>query len=248
MSNNIVTQIDGELRVSSEVIAERTENQHASVLRLIRDNQVAFEEFGDLGFEILDRPGVPGPPLQIALLNEPQSTLLMTFLRNSEIVVKFKVELVKQFYAMRQALTPAPHQRAEVLSVKEQSQILRTLRTSLQPDYADAKARILLARSMGEEPMIDEAKRPLDVQGYLESRGVPKAILRSRRSTFGTAVAKIYRALYSDDPKMVDRMINGAPKQVKGYTEEHRHMFDAAFANDRVLSTLNNNELDLGDI
>ncbi len=45
-----------------------------------------------------------GRPTKVYYLNEQQATLLMTFLDNSEIVVKFKVELVKQFYHMRQIL------------------------------------------------------------------------------------------------------------------------------------------------
>src|SRR5699024_311072 len=58
MSNRIVPEInvvehaDGELRVSSLIIAGRTENEHASVLRLVRNNQAALEEFGGVGFEI----------------------------------------------------------------------------------------------------------------------------------------------------------------------------------------------------
>lgn len=38
------------------------------------------------------------------MLNEEQATLLMTYMRNSEITRKFKKELVKQFYAMRRFL------------------------------------------------------------------------------------------------------------------------------------------------
>jgi phage regulator Rha-like protein len=34
-------------------------------------------------------------------LNEPQATLLLTFMRNNEIVIEFKVRLVKEFYRMR---------------------------------------------------------------------------------------------------------------------------------------------------
>lgn len=115
MSVSIVQQFHGELTVSSEIVAERTENEHASVLRLVRNNQTALEEFGDLRFEILDRPGVPGPPQQVAHLNEQQATLLITFMRNSPVVVEFKVELVKQFYAMRQALVKP--QGAELLAL-----------------------------------------------------------------------------------------------------------------------------------
>lgn len=104
---NIVEHADGELRVSSLIIAGRTEVQHRAVLQLIRSHLAELESFGDLAFEMRDRVGVPGPAQQVAHLNEPQSTLLMTFMRNSPIVVEFKLELVKQFYAMRQELASA---------------------------------------------------------------------------------------------------------------------------------------------
>lgn len=108
---NIIEDAEGELRVSSLIIAGRTENQHASVLRIVRERQGELEQFGLVGFEIAPRfeGQHGGGDTTYALLNEPQSTLLMTFMRNSPVVVDFKVELVKQFYAMRQALaSPRP--------------------------------------------------------------------------------------------------------------------------------------------
>ncbi|MEV8338484.1 Rha family transcriptional regulator [Leucobacter sp. NPDC077196] len=108
---NIVEDPDGELRVSSLIIAGRTENQHASVLRIIRDRSQELEQFGLVRFEIVPRSAGQhgGGETTFALLNEPQSTLLMTFMRNSPVVLSFKVELVKQFYAMRHALSkPRP--------------------------------------------------------------------------------------------------------------------------------------------
>lgn len=118
-SINIVEDSEGDLRVSSLTIAARTENQHASVMRIIREHQVELEQFGLVGFEIAPRPAGMhgGGDSTYALLNEPQSTLLMTFMRNSPVVVEFKVELVKQFYRMRQALTKPtlPQSYAEAL-------------------------------------------------------------------------------------------------------------------------------------
>ncbi|MFZ4843920.1 Rha family transcriptional regulator [Mycetocola saprophilus] len=101
---SVLETVNGEPRVSSLKVSERTEVEHRAVLQLVRSKQNELEVFGDLAFEMRDRPGVPGPALQVALLNEPQSTLLMTFMRNSDAVVGFKVDLVKQFYAMKQAL------------------------------------------------------------------------------------------------------------------------------------------------
>ena len=151
-------------------------------------------------------------------------------------------------YSVGPSIETAPHRAPEVLSIKEQAAVLRTLRSALQPDYADAKARILLARAMNEEPEIDPAKRPLDVQSYLESRGVSEDAIKSRRSHFGTIASRLYLEAYGERPKKVDRIINGTVKKVSGYTEEHRHILDRAFDQDRVLSTLHTNELDLGSL
>lgn len=239
-STSIIETRGGELAISSEIIAERTEVEHRAILQLIRGHKAEFEEFGGVAFEMQPFETAGGTQRHnVALLNEHQATLLMTFMRNSKIVKAFKVELVKQFYKMRQALTaPAvvAHRAPEVLDLKGQAAILRTLRSSLQPDYADAKARVILARAMGDEAEIDPEKRPLDVQSYLESREVPTSVLRSRRGQFGTLVAKEYRAEFGESPKKVERFVNGVSKQVNGYTEEHRYLFDRAFQKDKVLA------------
>lgn len=105
-SINIVEDAEGELRVSSLIIAGRTELQHKNVLELVRKNLSQLSAFGGVAFETRPFETAGGTQMrEFALLNEPQSTLLMTFMRNSPVVVAFKVELVKQFYRMRQALT-----------------------------------------------------------------------------------------------------------------------------------------------
>lgn len=64
-----------------------------------------FEEFGQLRFEIRPVKYSRGTNEEkIYLLNEEQAALLMTYLRNNEIVRKFKKNLVHQFYAMRRFL------------------------------------------------------------------------------------------------------------------------------------------------
>lgn len=106
MNNPIVPTIERngtDLVVSSEQIALGTENQHASILRIIRDNMTDFEEFGTVGFEIRPLPG-GGLPQQIAMLNEQQSTLLMTYLRNNDKVRAFKKALVKGFYELARTI------------------------------------------------------------------------------------------------------------------------------------------------
>lgn len=90
---------------TSRLVAEKTKNTHSSVQRLISNHILSLENFGRVGFEIVPLETKGGiQDTKIYFLNEQQSTLLVTFMRNNKTVIDFKVELVKQFYAMRQLL------------------------------------------------------------------------------------------------------------------------------------------------
>lgn len=101
--NELILLKNNDVFTTSLVIAEGTGNEHESVVSLIKKYVKDFECFGRIEFTDL-KSGKRGRPTKICYLNEQQATLLMTFLSNSEIVIKFKVELVKQFYQMRQIL------------------------------------------------------------------------------------------------------------------------------------------------
>ena len=118
----LVTIHDGTPTTTSLAIAEGTKSQHKNVLELVRKYQPDLEEFGKLAFETRKGNGNSafqtrnsksnaGRPTEIARLNERQSTLLMTYMRNTAIVREFKKRLVKGFYEMaeKQAkTTPSP--------------------------------------------------------------------------------------------------------------------------------------------
>jgi len=93
----------GGIYTTSNIIAEHAEVQHHTVTRLIQQHEKDFKEFGILRFEIEEIKG-RGQPRKNYYLNEQQATLLMTYLRNNEVVRGFKKELVRQFYAMRDIL------------------------------------------------------------------------------------------------------------------------------------------------
>lgn len=105
MTTTILPMIENSsngLLVSSEAIAQGTGNQHKSILQMVRMNLADFEQFGRVAFENAPFETAGGNQLRaIAKLNEPQSTLLMTYLRNNEKVKEFKLALVKAFYQMK---------------------------------------------------------------------------------------------------------------------------------------------------
>lgn len=115
--NSLVSIIAGEPRTTTEVIARRTDNDHASTIKLVRTYQQDFEQFGRVGFEI--QPFVtPGgqQTRQIATLNEDQAILLLTYMRNSETVRGLKVALVKAFGELRRAADSSQFQVPTTLS------------------------------------------------------------------------------------------------------------------------------------
>lgn len=101
---------DGEPFTTSMVIAANTGVQHKNVLEMVRANLADFEEFGRVAFET--RPRLQGQhgggDVTYALLNEMQATLLISYMRNSDIVRAFKKRLVAGFFAMRRQLAQLP--------------------------------------------------------------------------------------------------------------------------------------------
>ena len=96
---------------TSEIVAECVGVQHHTVTRLLRNHKERFEAFGFYGFEIHKLDG-KGRPKKVYHLNEQQATLLITYLDNTPQVVKFKTNLVKAFFEMRDEVAEFKLQRA----------------------------------------------------------------------------------------------------------------------------------------
>lgn len=106
---------------TSEVIAEYAKVNYRSIQRLIEKHIRDFEEFGRVRFEITPLQTNGGiQNKKVYHLNEEQATLLMTYLKNTEPVRKFKKELVRQFYDMRTELMNRKDRRAELKSIRRE--------------------------------------------------------------------------------------------------------------------------------
>lgn len=101
--NNLVLISKEEVFTDSMVIAEGTGVGHRKLKITIRKYQENFDNMGKLSAPY-QAESTGGRPEEIYRLNEQQATFLITLLKNTDVVVRFKEELVKQFYAMRQIL------------------------------------------------------------------------------------------------------------------------------------------------
>jgi len=99
----IIKFISNEARVSHRVISKNTDVKEKNVVELIDKHIIHLKKFGLIPFET-EKTENKGRPSKSYYLNEQQSTLLITFMRNNERVINFKVLLVKEFYKSRKSL------------------------------------------------------------------------------------------------------------------------------------------------
>jgi len=87
---------------TSKIIAEHGKVSHHAVTRLIQQHESSLSIFGKVRFKNEALPS--GQSEKIYELNEQQSTLLITFMKNTKPVVEFKKNLVMQFFIMQKEL------------------------------------------------------------------------------------------------------------------------------------------------
>jgi len=95
--------LDDEPRVDSRLIADQLGIDHINVRELIQDYQTDFEEFGKPRFET-EAIGKTNQPQKFVLLNEDQSYLLLTYVKNTAQARELKKRLVRSFSQCRQAV------------------------------------------------------------------------------------------------------------------------------------------------
>lgn len=102
---SLIQIVSSEPKVSHRIIAENTDNKQININKLINANLSDFQEFGEVEVVETRVQTAGGEQLQKTFwLNEAQATLLMTYLRNSEVVKTFKKNLVKAFFMMKEKL------------------------------------------------------------------------------------------------------------------------------------------------
>ncbi|WP_442765722.1 Rha family transcriptional regulator [Sulfurospirillum cavolei] len=104
VNNGLCEKIDGEWKISYQIISKNTNNDAISIRKLIDKYMSDFKSFGVVSFKMTKTTNTDlgnGRPSKIYYLNEQQATFLMTLLRNSKEIVYFKKTLVKTFYDLR---------------------------------------------------------------------------------------------------------------------------------------------------
>jgi phage regulator Rha-like protein len=128
--NELVVLKGNDVFTDTIKIAHGTENQHPSVIKLVKNYRNTLERWGVVRFSDLKSINPKGGrPTKIAHLNEQQALFLVTLLDNNDIVVKFKAELVDQFCKMRKLL--AERQTEAWLETRKAGKLTRRSETDV---------------------------------------------------------------------------------------------------------------------
>lgn len=173
----IVQVADGVATTTSMRIANGTQVQHKNLRELIEDNLSDFEEFGRVRFETAKPPEGTngGRPVKYAILNEEHATLLLTYMRNSDIVRDFKKRLVREFWELRRAANGTPAVDASSITRLELIEILRN---------AEMERLALEAKAHELEPKAEAFDSFLDSTGKYGVGAVAKMIGKSQNWLF----------------------------------------------------------------
>lgn len=118
----------------SSIIADCANVQHRHVKNLLNKHKTDFEQFGMVHFK--KAPSDSGQQVRDYILNEQQATLLITYLKNTEVVRSFKKQLVKAFFEMRDELTQIKLQRSlEAPKRKTLNEAIKTWKSAPKMAY-----------------------------------------------------------------------------------------------------------------
>ncbi|MFI6329875.1 phage antirepressor N-terminal domain-containing protein [Micromonospora chersina] len=152
------------------------------------------------------------------------------------VVVEYQkgsARALREYWTQGGAINPhaTEDQLASLIGHAEgQMRVLRLADGLVDRAWLEPKARHVTARALGEEPEVNPADRPLSTGEFLQEKGITGPALRSISGTFGKKVKPLYVARYGHEPAKVERFVDGALRQVNGYTERDRDLMEQAWA------------------
>lgn len=116
------------------------------------------------------------------------------------------------------------HQRKALLfDLHSQMELCQAAKGLVHDKFLEAKARIILARGMGETPELDPATKPLYVQQFLKEKGLSRKQLASKASGFGRRLKRIWTQENGVEPQKAPiELGNGRIIEAYAYTEADR--------------------------
>ena len=135
---SLVIKHNNHLVTALQKVAEETSSDITSMQRLIRTHRERLERFGAIEFKEIQVKGKTGSTKKKHYyLNEQQSYLFITFLKNTKAVLDFKEMLIKEFFEMKQKL----NQKTDTTQLQETILQQNAIIADLQKQLPDANTQ-----------------------------------------------------------------------------------------------------------
>ena len=149
------------------------------------------------------------------------------------LVIAYQSEIadvIESYWTQGGAINPRAdeHQmNALIFQARAQMELAQAARGLIHPDHLEARARIILARGLGEAPELDPGSRPLYAQEFLKEKNLSKKQMAAKAGVFGKRLKKAYVEKHGREPEKYDLNVsNGQVRRVNGYTEADRPLME----------------------
>lgn len=150
------------------------------------------------------------------------------------LVIAYQNEVadaIESYWTQGGAINPraTEHQKnALMFELRSQMELAQAAKGLIHDDFLEAKARIILARGMGEAPELDPATKPLYVQSFLKEKGLSKKQLSAKAPGFGKRLKNQWMKSHGTAPQKAPiELQNGRIIDVYGYTEADRPLMES---------------------
>jgi len=123
-----IKTVDNVLVVSTLDMCGGLEVEHKAILQLVKKYETDFQDIRTFTFQMLKSGG---RPTSFCYLDEEQATFLITLMKNSPVIVKFKRRMTRQFYQMKKFIAQKVNQKAnaEWLESRASGKLIRRVET-----------------------------------------------------------------------------------------------------------------------
>ncbi|GAC81657.1 P22_AR N-terminal domain-containing protein [Gordonia malaquae] len=116
---------------------------------------------------------------------------------------------------------------ALIFQARAQMELCQAAQGLIHPDHLEAKARVILARGMGENAELDQGRRPLYSKDFLGEKNLSEKRMKSISGVFGKRCKAAYIERHGVEPgKYPLTLSNGQTRDVLAYTEADRDLLE----------------------
>lgn len=239
------TQIDGEAQVSLRHACDTVGIDYSRQLQKLKS-----KSWARVG--IMPMHDTSGRIQQMALIDRRTFTMWLATIDANRvsgqarpIVEAYQAEAadaLDAYFNKGGAINPRAdeHQiNALILQARSQMELCQSAKGLIHPDHLEAKARVVLARGLGEGAELDPARAPLYCKDFLASKNVSRARIASIASQFGKKTKKAYIEANGVEPQKYPLTLpNGQTREVLAYTEADRPLLEQVWQDNYAPLTL----------